>query len=142
MTPIAKIVSELFMLVLSVIATPADLKEFRVDLIQQGGRIETMVVQRTETGFKLMEQQGDRLVEKGSILQVAGKASAYVIKLGNMPEQTFDFAASIPGFTVDGLQKTQAQDLKAGDGVSIHVHRSGAAVYLTPEKGRTTYASH
>jgi ATP-dependent Clp protease adapter protein ClpS len=142
MTAVAKIVSELFMLVLSVIAAPSDLKEFQVDLIQHSGRVETMIVRRTDVGFSLLEQQGDRLIEKGSIRPVAGKPSAFTLTLGDVPEQTYDFAAGIQGFTVEGLQKAQTLDLKAGDGVVIHVHRSGTAVYLTPERGRMTYACH
>ncbi len=138
----AEIVSELFMLVLAVIAAPSDLKEFRLDLIQQTGRVETMIVHRTDAGFTLLEQQGDLLVARGSIRPVAGKPSAFTLTLGNMPEQTFDFAAGIQGFTVEALQKADALDLKAGDGATIHVHRSGAAVYLTPDRGRITYACH
>jgi len=37
MTAIAKVVSELFMFVLTVISAPSDLKEFRVDCIQHSG---------------------------------------------------------------------------------------------------------
>jgi len=142
MQAIAKIVSELFMLVLSVVAAPSDLKEFRLDVIQHSGRVETMIVRRTDTGFALLEQQGDKVVERGTISPVVGKPAIYSLKFGDVPEQTFDFAAGIKGFTVEGLQKSQTLDLKAGDGVVIHVHRSGSAVYLTPEKGRMTYACH
>ncbi|MCX6875129.1 MAG: hypothetical protein NTW21_15165 [Verrucomicrobia bacterium] len=142
MQAIAKIVSELFMLVLSIISAPSDLNEFRLDIIQQTGRVETMLVRRTDTGFVLLEQQGDKTVERGSIHPVAGKPDTYSLKLGDAPAQTFDFAAGIQGFTMEGLRKSQTLDLKAGDGVVIHVHRSGSAVYLTPEKGRTTYACH
>ena len=130
------------MLVLSVISAPSDLKEFRLDIIQQSGRVETMLVRRTDTGFMLLEQQGDKTVERGSIRPVAGKPDTYSLKLGDVPEQTIDIAAGIPGFNLEGLRKSQTLDLKAGDGVAIHVHRSGSAVYLTPDKGRMTYACH
>lgn len=137
-----EIVTELFMLVLSVIAAPSELKEFRVDLIQQGGRVETLMVHRTDAGFTLLEQQGDQLVEKGSVHPIEGKPSAFALKLGDKPEQIFDFAAGIQGFSVDALKKSQALALKAADGVTIHVHRSGSAVYLTPQGKRVTYACH
>ena len=71
-----------------------------------------------------------------------GTPAAYSLKLGDAPEQTLDFAAGIQGFSVQELQKSKTPDLKAADGVVIHVYRSGTAVYLTPEKGRTTYACH
>ena len=142
MQAIAKIVSELFMLVLSVIAAPTDLKEFRLDVIQQSGRVETMVVQRVGAGFALLEQRGDTLVERGSIRPVPGKDAAFALKLGDGPEQVFDFAAAFQGFSLDGLRKAQTLDLKAADGVAIHVQRSGHVVYLTPERGRVTYACH
>jgi hypothetical protein len=142
MQAIAKIVSELFMLVLSVVSAPSDLKEFRLDVIQHSGRVETMLVRRTDTGFLLLEQQGEKTIERGTIRPVEGKPATYSLKLGDSPEQTFDFGAGIPGFTVAELQKSKTLDLKAGDGVVIHVNRSGSAVYLTPEKGRTTYACH
>jgi len=57
MQAIAKIVSELFMLVLSVVSAPSDLREFRLDVIQNSGRVETMLVRRTDAGFVLLEQQ-------------------------------------------------------------------------------------
>ena len=142
MAAIAKIVSELFMLVLSVVAAPSDLKEFHLDVIQHSGRIETMIVRRTETGFMLLEPQGDKAVEKGTIRPMVGKRATYSLKLGDAPEQTFDFATGIQGFSAVGLQKAQTLDMKASDGVVIHVQRSGSAVYLTPERGRTTYACH
>ena len=139
MQAIAKLVSELFMLVLSVVAAPSDLKEFRLDVIQHSGRVETMIVRRTDAGFMLLD---DKAVEKGTIRPVAGKPATYSLQLGEAPEQTFDFAAGIRVFSVVGLQKAQTLDLKASDGVVIHVQRSGSAVYLTPERGRTTYACH
>ena len=130
------------MLVLSVVSAPSDLKELRLDIIQQSGRVETMLVRQTDAGFMLLEQKGDKTVERGSIRKVAGRPDTYSLKLGDVPEQTFDFAAGIQGFTMEGLRKSQTLDLKAGDGVVIHVHRSGSTVYLTPEKGRMTYACH
>ena len=139
MQAIAKIVSELFMLVLSVVAAPSDLKEFRLDVIQHSGRVETMIVRRTDAGFVLLN---DQAVEKGTIRLVAGKPATYSLQLGEAPEQTFDFAAGIQGFSAAGLLKAQTLDLKASDGVVIHVQRSGSAVYLTPERARTTYACH
>ena len=139
MQAIAKIVSELFMLVLSVVAAPSDLKEFRLDVIQHSGRVETMIVRRTDAGFVLLD---DKAVEKGAIRPVAGKPATYSLQLAGAPAQTFDFAAGIQGFSVADLQKAQTLDLKASDGVVIHVQRSGSAVYLTPERGRTTYACH
>jgi hypothetical protein len=142
MSPVAKIVSDLFMLVISVLSVPSDVKEFRLDVIQHSGRVETILVRRTEAGFALLEQRGDKLVERGTILRVAGKPSSFALKLGDVPEQTFDFAAGIEDFTLDGLRKAQALTLKAKDGVGIHVFRSGGAVYLTPERGRITYACH
>ena len=81
-------------------------------------------------------------VERGTIHPVAGKPDTYSIKLGAAPEQTIDIAAGIPGFNLEGLRKSQTLDLKVGDGVVILVQRSGSAVYLTPEKGRMTYACH
>ena len=142
MQAIAKIVSELFMLVLSVVSAPSDLKEFRLDMIQNSGRVETMLVRRTDAGFVLLEEQGDKPIERGTIRRVEGKPGTYSLKLGDAPEQEMDLAAGIQGFKQEELQQAKTLDLKAGDGVVIHVNRSGSTVYLTPEKGRTTYACH
>ena len=142
MAPIANIVSELFMLVLSVIAYPSDMNEFRLDVLDHSGQVETVIVRRTDTGFTLLDQQGDNLIEKGTIRPVEGEPSNFRLRLGDAPERTFDFAASIPGFTLEELQKAQSLDLRAGDGEVIHVRRSGSAVYLTPESSRSTYVSH
>jgi len=142
MSPAVEVVTELFMLVLSVIAAPADLKEFRLDLIQHSGRVETLIVQRAETGFTLLEQRGEKMIERGTIRPVPGKPATYTLRMSGAPEQSFNLAAAIQGFTVEGLQKAQTLDLKATDGVVIHLYRSGRAVYLTPEKSHTTYACH
>ena len=142
MAMVAKIVSELFMLVLAVVSAPSDLKEFRLDVIEHSGRVESLLVRRSDTGFILLDVKDGKAVEHGTIRAVEGKPASYVLKLGNTPEQTFDFSSTLPGFRLAELQKAQALDLKASDGVGIHVQRSGSAVYLTPDKGRITYACH
>ena len=142
MTPVAKIVTDLFMMVLSVLAAPADMKEFRLDVVQHSGEVETVIVKRTESGFTLFQQQGEKLVEAGTIVAAKGKQNVYVLKLGDVPEQTFDLAASVKDFSLDGLRKATTLDLKANDGVAIRLRRSGGAVYLTPERSRVTYACH
>jgi len=142
MVPAVKIVSELFMMVLSILATPTELNQFRLDQIQHSGRIETLIVQRTETGFVLQEQQDGKLIARGTIRPVTGKPETFSIELGNEPAQIYDFAAAIRDFTVAGLRKAQTLDLKVSDGTTIQVQRSGSAVYLTPMRMRTTYACH
>ena len=52
---VAKIVSELFMLVLAVVSAPSDLKEFRLDVIEHSGRVESLLVRRSDTGFILLD---------------------------------------------------------------------------------------
>ena len=142
MTPVAEIVSDLFMIVLSILAAPSDMKEFRLDLIQHSGQVETVLVKRTDTGFSWYEQKGEQLVERGTIRPAAGKKDVYLLKLDNAPEQTLDFPASLKDFSLEGLRKATRLDLKATDGVVIRVRRSGGAVYLTPQNGRATYACH
>jgi hypothetical protein len=141
-TRTVEVVTELLLVVLSIIAAPSELKEFRVDSIHQSGRVESMVVHRTVGGFMLHLQQGDQLVEKGSIRQVAGKPAAFVLKMGDAPEQVVDLRVGIPDFNVADLEKSKELDLKTSDGKTIHVHRSGSAVYLTPEGTGVTVACH
>ncbi len=144
MSPLAKIVSEIFMLILSVIAAPPELKEFRLDAVQHSGRLETMMVQRTDDGFRLFEQREPQTTrsERGTIRPVAGKPATYALKLGDGPEQTIDFTDALPGFGIAKLRDAQSLDLKAKDGVAIHIQRSGTAVYLTAERDRVTYVCH
>ncbi|MBE3095977.1 MAG: hypothetical protein IMZ44_02460 [Planctomycetes bacterium] len=143
MTPVARIVSDLFMMVLSILAVPSDVKEFRLDLIQHSGQVETVLVRRSDAGFTWYdEQKGEQLVERGTIRPAADKKDVYLLKLDNAPEQTFDFPASLKDFSLEGLRKATRLDLKATDGVVIYVRRSGGAVYLTPQNSRTTYACH
>jgi len=142
MTSVAEIVSDLFMIVLSILAAPSDMKEFRLDLIQHSGQVESVLVRRTDTGFIWYDQMGDKLIERGTIRPAVVKKDVYLLKLDNAPEQTLDFPASLKDFSLDGLRKATRLDLKATDGVVIYVRRSGGAVYLTPQKSRTTYACH
>jgi hypothetical protein len=141
-TRTVEVVTELLLVVLSIIAAPSELKEFRVDSIHQSGRVESMVVHRTVGGFTLHLQEGDQLVEKGSIRQVAGKPAAFALKMGDAPEQVVDLRVGIPDFNVADLEKSKELDLKTSDGKTIHVHRSGLAVYLTPEGTGVTVACH
>ena len=142
MTPVVKVVSDFFMMVLSILAVPSDMNEFRLDLIQHSGQVETLLVRRTDAGFSLFEQRGEQLVERGTIRPADEKKDVYSLKLDNAPEQKFDFSASLKDFSLEGLRKATRLDLKAADGTAIYVRRSGGAVYLTPENGRTTYACH
>ena len=59
------------------------MKESRLDVIQQSGRVETMLVRRTDTGFVLLEGQGDKTIERGAIRRVEGKPATYSLKLGD-----------------------------------------------------------
>ena len=142
MMMVAKVVSEFFMMVLAMLAAPADLKEFRVDMIDHSGRVETMIVRRAGEGFTLLEQQGDKTIERGTVRPVTGKPGSYEFKMGDGDSQTVDFAASLPGFDLEKIRKAQSLELKASDGEAIRLQRSGNVVYLTPAKGRLTYAAH
>ena len=142
MTPAVIVVSDLFMIVLSILAAPSDMKEFHLDLIQHSGQVETVLVRRTDTGFIWYDQTGEKLIERGTIRPAADKKDVYLLKLDNAPEQTFDFPASLKDFSLENLRKATRLDLKANDGVVIYVRRSGGAVYLTPQNGQATYACH
>jgi len=142
MTPVAAVVSELLMMVLSVLAVPTDMKEFRLDVVNHSGHVETLLVKRTDEGFTVYDQREERVTEWGTIRPAGSKKDVYLFKQGNAPEQTLDIAASIKSLSLEGLRKATKLDLKASDGVVIHVARSGVVVYLTPEKGQATYACH
>ena len=139
---VAKVINQFFMLVLTVLSEPADVKEFRADAVSPAGHIESLVVHRTESGFALQDPSAENKTEIGSIRPVADKPGGYVLKIGDEPEQTIDIAKVIQGFSVDVLQKEKTLVLKASDGEVIHLRRSGSSTYLTLEKGNVVYVSH
>ena len=65
------------MMVLSVLAVPDDTKEFRLDILPHSGQLETLVVKTTDAGLSLSEEQGEKLVEKGTIRLAEGKKDVW-----------------------------------------------------------------
>lgn len=138
----AKVVSEMLMLILSMLAAPGDLREFRLDMIGPSGRIETLTVKRNGSAYDLYTQQGAQLVKTGTLRPADGKKDVYLLKIDKRPEQTFDLSTSLKNFSAESLRKASQLELTTNDKAVIHVYRSGNVVYLTPEKGRVTYACH
>lgn len=139
---VAQLASDWLMLVLSVVAVPTDTKEFRLDIIQHSGNVETLVVKRTDAGFSLLQEQEDKLIERGTLEPAPAGKDVYLLKMNNMPEQTIDLSASVSDFSLAALRKDAKLTLHEKEGNAIQVARSGATVYLISEQGQTTLACH
>ena len=137
-----KAVSELLMMVLALIAGPGDSREFRLDMIGPSGKVETLLVKRTTEGLQLYQESGTKLVAAGTLRGDPGNPGVFFLKPGNRPEQKFNLNTSLQNFSMDTLGKARQLDLTTSDKGVIHVYRSGNVVYLTPDKGRVTYACH
>ena len=138
----ANLASDLLMIVLSIVAVPTDTKEFRLDIIPHSGNVDTIVVKRSDTGFSLLQEQGDKLVERGTLQPAPAGKDVYLLKMNNMPEQTIDLSAGVSDFSLAALRTDAKLTLHEKEGNAIHVARSGSTVYLIPEQGQTTFACH
>ena len=140
MQAVAKVVTEAFLMVLSVLAAPNTLTDFRIDAIDENGYLDTIIVRRVDDGFILYDEMNNELKEFMTIKVSKENPQEYnVVAFGNKKE-TINFDKSIKQFSLEKLRKENQLTLEITDGTKIKVNRSGGMVYLTYNKEKRTYA--
>jgi len=142
MVEAARITTEFFMMVLAVMSMPQDQKEIRIDMIQNGRYVDTMIIQREGTQFAVYDEMNGKLVQGATIVPQAGKNSvfAFVDKRGN--RKTIDLAAGIEALQLEQLRKASELSLKATDGTTIRLNRSGRVVILGTDQEQQVFVAH
>jgi hypothetical protein len=142
MEAIARIVTELFMMVLCVTSAPVDQQEVRVDVVGDRGYMDTMIVRREEVGFTVYDEMNGKLVQVGRIIPKDGAKNVFICTNHKGKSETVNLVQGIPGLTPSDLRTKDRLRLKATDGVTIAMDRSKTVVFLTPDKLKRTYVVH
>ena len=141
-----KLVSELFMVVLCILAGSSgdkDLEqEILIDVIGDRGYIDTVIVKRMDEGFAVYDEMGKELVEIGRIQPLGGKDYVYVCTDAKGKEEVVNLPQSIVDFKSMDLSKANKDVLKLKEGNEIRLSRSRDIVYLTPVLQKRTYVVH
>lgn len=142
MEGITRIVTEYFMMVLCVTSAPVDQPEIRIDVIQDGGYVDTMIVRREEVGFTVHDEMNGKLVKFMTIVPKDGVENIFVCTDHKGKSATVDLNGQIEGLNVSHLRATPRLRLKATDGVNIAIDRSKEVVFITPDELKRTYVVH
>lgn len=141
MEVIAKVVTEFFMMVLCVTAAPVDQQEVRIDMIDAGSYVDTMIVRREKVGFTVYDEMNGKLVEFARIVPKDGAENVYVVtRMGK--SEVVDLSNGIAAFDVEKLRTKNRLQLKTTDEDAITVQRSADVTYLTSKRMRRTYVVH
>lgn len=141
MAPAAKLVTDLFMMVLCIYVMPPDKEDLRIDLINADGYVDTMIVRRADDGFIIYDGipgETDEVVpvrplpEEGTFQSLRPDGKETVIRLPDV----LDDLAKLKSPTVTHM------DLQAKDGTEIKYRQSGGVAYLTIVQAQRTYAAH
>ena len=143
---VVKLVSELFMMVLCILAGPASEKdmnkEILIDLIGERGYVDTMIVKRTDEGFTVYDEMNGKLVEVAKIQPVEDKEFVYVCTDVKGKKEVVNLPESIVDFKSMDLSKAKKDVLKLKNGLEIRLSRSHDIVYLTSVEQKRTYVVH
>ena len=141
-----KLVSELFMMVLCILAGPAsdkDMdKEILIDVIGDRGYVDTMIVKRIDEGFAIYDEMNGKLVEVARIEPLEDKEHVYVCTDVKGKEGVVNLPESIVDFKSMDLSKAKKDVLKLKHGFEVHLGRSRDIVYLTSVEQKRTYVVH
>ena len=142
MEAIARVVTEMFMMVLCVTSAPVDQQEIRISVVEDRGYSDTMIVRREKVGFTVHDDMNGKLVKFMTIVPKDGAENAFVCTDHKGKSQTVDLTQGIEKLNVQKLRTKARLRLKATDGVSIAVDRSNSVTFITPDKLKQTYVVH
>ena len=142
MNAIGQIITEFFIMVLCATASPVDQQEIRLDRLSLNGSLQTMVIQREETGFTIYEEGKEKLHKIGSILPKKGGKNAFICELTSGKKETIDLGSGIKEFNIEDLRSKKRLRLKTSGGASITVERSGKVTYFKFEGKKGTFITH
>ena len=142
MEPIARVVTEFFMMVLCATSAPVDQQELRIDLVGNRGYVDTMIVRREEVGFTVHDDMNGKLVKFMTIVPKDGTENVFVCTDHKGKSETVDLTQGIEGLNLSDLRTKSRLRLKAKDGVNVAIDRSKEVVFITPDKLKRTYVVH
>ena len=142
MVTVAKLVTELFMMVLCVHVMPPAQQDLRIDVVDDRGYVDTMIVRNLEEGFAIYDGEPGKTDEIIRVHPVQGQAAEYTVVEPHGEKSVLRLAEVIPELAKTNFADVKTVDLKAKDSTVIKVRRSGSVVYLTPLNGKRTYVAH
>ena len=138
----ARVVTQFFMIVLSISSAPADRQEVRIDLIEERGYVDTAIVRREEAGFTVYDEMNGKLVKFATIVPKDGAENVFVCTdlKGNV--ETIDLGQGIKRLKVSDLRTKPRLRLQTVDGGRIALDRSKDVTFLTASALKGTYVVH
>ncbi len=143
MAVVAKVATEAFLMVLSVLAAPEGLTEFRIDAVGSNGYMDTMIVRRIENGFELYDDLNNERINYMTIRASKEKPDEYVVTThrGDKTENV-NPSKSIQAFDIKELRTSERLALKTTDDSTIQLNRSGSLAYLALNQRGMTFVVH
>ena len=136
------ILTDFFMMVLCISSAPVDQQEVRIDLVGDGGYVDTMIVRREEVGVTVYDEMNGKLIEVVRIVPKDGTEYAFVCTDQEGKKETVDLARGIKDLNVPELRNKTRLRLKTTDGVNIAVDRSDDVLFVTPDRLKGTFVVH
>lgn len=142
MEAVIRVVTEFFMMVLCVTSAPVDQQEIRIDLINDRGYVDTMIVRREEVGFTVHDEMNGKLVKFVTIVPKDGAENVFICTDHKGRSETVDLAQGIKGLDLSKLRTAPRLRLDTTDGETIAIDRSGKVRFIKPDGQKQTYVVH
>ena len=138
----AKILTDLFMIVLCTASAPSDQKEIQIDVVRDQGCIETMIIQREEIGFTVYKKTDGKRIKFATIVPKDAAKNSFIFTSKAGTSVTISLEQAIQNFNLSDLKTKPTLLLKTNDGETIKVKRSKNLLFLSPSNLKCTYIVH
>ncbi len=142
MSFIANVITEIFMMVLCVTATPSDQNEIQVSMVTDRGYMDTMIVRREDAGYAVYDEMNGDLVKLMTIIPKDGSENIFVCTDHNGRTQTVNLDEGIKDFNPAELRSKDRIRLKTSDGGKIALDRADKITFIKADAIKETYVLH
>ncbi len=142
MQQVIQMASEIYMIVLCLLAGPADQSSIRIDQVGTRGLMSTTLAERTDKGFAVYDQRGGQRVPFVTLLRQEGKPGVFVAKGPNGQEEVIDLSAELVNLQASTSRRQGKQVVQTKGGSEVQIARSGLVTYLTEARADRTYVVH
>ena len=142
MEAVVRLVTEFFMISLCIASASIDQKEIRVDVVEDRGYMDTIIVRREKIGYTVHDEMDGKLVHSATILPKACPEDIYVYSDLKGKSETINLQQVIRELELPELRTKHQLRLESIDGVKIAVDRSKDVAFISHDKMNRTYVVH
>jgi len=139
MSPIAEVLSLFAYLMLGCFSGPADKPEFRIDLIEETGYVDTIIVKRTKAGFDLYDSVDGSLKKMATVGWAADSRTVMIYQDESGRAERVDASPLADPLRELSDDRPQAAVVQ---GVKLRLAKSGEVVVLDRVGKRKTLVVH